>query len=849
MSTGGKANPLLVPGIGTIARKSPVMSKREVVPKVATEGTTQSSLLTGGAYSLVGKAHSTEISVDQAVKSRGYARRSYRLYHKKLLGLLVHLDVDDTSTSVKQLARDCYSKLSESFDDFDKATKLILAATDATQEQTEDAENLYEEAFEMMSEVEGRLCKYVTDLSTKRTVTQALYPQSIYDDHVETDPSEKPQYKFRGVPGPKPEERDESAGLFFRALTINYKPSDNVIKFSGIDPLQYTSFRSSFESSQRVMQEIGYSPFDQFLELKKCVSGEPLKLITNLPMLDSSFETALELLDKIYLNPQSHIKMVTDRLNQLPKMTNAVESIRAFYHELQSIVHALQSLGMCETDFAKTLFFNSLVPKLSTSCCREFFKLTQRKRNPGTAVGHDCTINDLLDLILFQLQIGQQMKETMNAQPEPRKDLSSRPPKDNRPFRSYKASNFPPKKNFNKTDGPSAKCSICERPGHYTKDCNLLKTLTPVELFKKVNERKLCKLCLFPGHATRDCKYAKLHLCKNCQQRHNTLLHLPPRPRTNPTPKKFATRTVKYAGGASTYGIAVPNVLVAYLSPQCSNEESTRAKRVVVLFDTGSTISLIRRDLVRELGMKVDSGARSGTVRGIGGTPLPIRLDETVQFTLSPVVRTPELKSSPKIMAFTCEEIDNDLGLEGISLDDYPHLQSLEMSIDFPVNERLRVDVLLGEPFASNLITGGPIRNPHCDVPHLIAWPTYLGYFLAGCYQKRNRIKRIRVDPEEVDQFLRTMRGQSQSRMIDRRQFPWDSNPLPVALPPLPPLPPPLPPPPPPFQQSHLPVVLPEKPWEGRRYPLSIPPPIPFYSPPVKRVCPLQHHPIVVQIE
>ena len=123
----------------------------------------------------------------------------------------------------------------------------------------------------------------------------------MYDDHVETDPSNKPQYKFCGVPGPKPEERDELAGLFFRALMINYKPSDNVIKFSGIDPLQYTSFRSSFESSQRVMQEIGYSPFDQFLELKKCVSGKLLKLITNLPMLDSSFETALALLDKIYL--------------------------------------------------------------------------------------------------------------------------------------------------------------------------------------------------------------------------------------------------------------------------------------------------------------------------------------------------------------------------------------------------------------------------------------------------------------------------------------------------------------------------------------------------------------------
>ena len=70
MSTGGKANPLLVPGIGTIARKSPVMSKREIIPKAATEGTSQSSLLTGGAYSLVGKAQSTDVGVDQAVKSR-----------------------------------------------------------------------------------------------------------------------------------------------------------------------------------------------------------------------------------------------------------------------------------------------------------------------------------------------------------------------------------------------------------------------------------------------------------------------------------------------------------------------------------------------------------------------------------------------------------------------------------------------------------------------------------------------------------------------------------------------------------------------------------------------------------
>ena len=98
---GGKPPPLLVPGLGKTLQRSPVMQRKDTVSTAATVWAGQSGLLKGGAQSLVGKTQLTEVRVDQAVKSRGYARQSYRLYHKKLLGLLVHLDIDDTSTSVK----------------------------------------------------------------------------------------------------------------------------------------------------------------------------------------------------------------------------------------------------------------------------------------------------------------------------------------------------------------------------------------------------------------------------------------------------------------------------------------------------------------------------------------------------------------------------------------------------------------------------------------------------------------------------------------------------------------------------------------------------------------------------
>ena len=70
MSTGGKQPPLLVLGAVKAPQKSPVMQKKDIASKAAMDGASQSSLLTGGAYSLVGKAQSTDVGVDQAVKSR-----------------------------------------------------------------------------------------------------------------------------------------------------------------------------------------------------------------------------------------------------------------------------------------------------------------------------------------------------------------------------------------------------------------------------------------------------------------------------------------------------------------------------------------------------------------------------------------------------------------------------------------------------------------------------------------------------------------------------------------------------------------------------------------------------------
>ncbi len=64
--------------------------------------------------------------------------------------------------------------------------------------------------------------------------------------------------------------------------------------------------------------------------------------------------------------------------------------------------------------------------------------------------------------------------------------------------------------------------------------------------------------------------------------------------------------------------------------------------------------------------------------------------------------------------------------------EDYPHLAELEFSMDIPRLQPLEIDLLIGEPLYSEIVTGPIIKGETKSEP--VAWGSTLGYFLGGMY-------------------------------------------------------------------------------------------------------------------
>jgi hypothetical protein len=739
------------------------MPRAPPLPSAATGGTgllgTPGTSGTSGTQGdTAGLQARTGITASKAIQTRGYARRSVNLFVKKCQELLNQIEEQETQNlDLENLCLETYQKLKTAFEKFENENARVLSATDVTEAQVAEAEGLYEDLFKEFNGQESAILAKLGRLAPTRTLTRlGVEPMGPYEAQVQpmvVEPEEKPQFRFRGPP-PKVEKEEERAlQLMMRAMTLSYKPAEHITPFDG-DQFQYTSYRTSVEIADRTMTEIGYSDFEKFLELKKTLKGEPLKLVATLPNLDSSYTTALGMLDRFYLNPQNSIKHVTDSINALGKMTNSVESIKSFYQALVSITHAFKALNMVESDMGRSLLLNSVMPKLSNACCREFLKITQKKRNFNSPMGHDATIADLMDCILFQLQLAQQMKEIdKSTSNEKAKATGKEQQKQqgNFPFKTYKVA----EQKGGETRKPS--CYLCKKDNHSVKDCYLLKTMKSSDLFDKISELRLCKICLWP-HKTSTCKFVQQNLCQNCKGRHNTAIHLTKEELTTKkeaAKSKFGnfsaqakhlsnTKPVKLTSNKAME--AVPHVLQVHLTS--TSPSNPKSMKVNVLFDTGSSINLVRKEVADKLKLETTGLLKAGGSQeavGVGNVPLPIDLSKRVSFTLSSMIGSKY--QSPTIEGYVTEVIDSDLG--GLDFDPQKirHLKNIELSMPMP-QQPIKVDVLLGEPWVTFFTTSAPIKDPSLNEPHVVAIKTKLGNFLGG--SNRLKVKSIlQKEPSE----------------------------------------------------------------------------------------------------
>ena len=611
-----------------------------------------------------------------------------------------------------------FNKLYEAFQKLERSQEQVIEKSPEA-ELTAELDFL-QEFFEQFSEVQSRMAEL--DIDIEISFTEEMPERGPHSTQT-SKPAPPPSRRFKKEEAVEEENIPPEAKLLFQALGVNYKVREHCEIFDGSDPLRYIGFRHQWESADRALSRQQFTNFEKFLELKKVVKNQALKLIVHLPNSDESYEIALDLLDQMFLNPQLSINQITAKLNELPKQGTTVTSIRDFHTEVLSLYHSMRSLNMEADYMGSSLFISAVQARLNGATLREWCKLTLRHKC-NSPLGHSCTIQDLIDQILFNLQMTESFSSLQTAG-------TKQIPEKVKPKPSGQQATLP--KNFlvqSQGQGETQKvrpCPVCHKTGHSPFKCPDFKNKNSSQRFQIAVDKKLCKLCFLSNHKTKDCKRKEALKCATCSKAHNTLLHLTFNP--SQQNKKASVKMILRAQGTFVNGdqpMTIAHLLKAKLITQ-----DGRSKIVTILMDSGSSMNLITRKLAREMRLETLDHQGPRTCELLGGIKKHLQ-QETVGLELCALYNGYKCKTSASVISFIGRD-DTKMNFEQ---SEYPYLEGYQLTIPLPRQESLDIDLLIGEPCYSALFLGVEAKCS-CSNDHdcITLYSCKLGYYLGGSFE------------------------------------------------------------------------------------------------------------------
>ena len=134
-----------------------------------------------------------------------------------------------------------------------------------------------------------------------------------------------------------------------RALISTIKKEANQAKlpkiklnsFSG-NPVEWLSFWDSFQASVDKNSDI--SGVDKMNYLSGLLKGEAARVIKGLPLSESNYQRAVDLLKERFRQKQALINAHMDALLKIPSATNDVKILRSLYDSCEGYIHGLEAL-------------------------------------------------------------------------------------------------------------------------------------------------------------------------------------------------------------------------------------------------------------------------------------------------------------------------------------------------------------------------------------------------------------------------------------------------------------------------------------------------------------------------
>jgi len=119
-------------------------------------------------------------------------------------------------------------------------------------------------------------------------------------------------------------------------------PQLEIPKFSG-NPLEYRNFIAIFNNTVHSNQSLLDS--QRLAYLKQYVTGDAERLIGTLPITDSNYKIATDLMQENYGNDEQNIATLYEKIRTLPKAKNEPPALRELYNESEAVIRMLEQAG------------------------------------------------------------------------------------------------------------------------------------------------------------------------------------------------------------------------------------------------------------------------------------------------------------------------------------------------------------------------------------------------------------------------------------------------------------------------------------------------------------------------
>ncbi|XP_055686819.1 uncharacterized protein LOC129792077 [Lutzomyia longipalpis] len=290
------------------------------------------------------------------------------------------------------------------------------------------------------------------------------------------------------------------------------------IKLPDLPMAKFTGKYSEWESFRDVfLCNIHNNPaltaVQKFQYLKGLLIEKAESIIKHLRVTEENYTKAWEILEERFSKKHNAAEELVQLFMNQPTLTKQDSTaLRKMYDIAREVTNGLNSLDCDERDvWLIHIYINKMDHETKTLWARE---------NNGSEIPTFSKFLEFLDERCNSLESIQLKSTVSNNQGQSKAADSSS--KGAKPKILNKDSHNPTQNQKSYTIHEQHACKICAQTGHAVFHCPTLTAANAQKRLQLVQEAHLCTNCLKATHTVESCKGSN---CKQCQLRHNTLLH------------------------------------------------------------------------------------------------------------------------------------------------------------------------------------------------------------------------------------------------------------------------------------------------------------------------------------